>query len=71
VPHIGEYAAKTNAVWACQPGVAPAVKPKMGFPWRLAGADAAYCPLFLRTWSQAGLILGRFSFRHARMVKSP
>ena len=30
-----------------------------------------YWPLFLRTWSQAGLILDRCSLRHARMVKSP
>ena len=71
VPHIGEYAAKTNAIWACQPRHAPAIKPKMGCPRRLTGANAAYCPLFLRTWSQAVLILERCSFRHARMVKSP
>ena len=43
----------------------------MGFPRRLTDASAAYCPLFLRTWSQAALILERCSLRHARMVKSP
>ena len=30
-----------------------------------------YWPLFFSTWSQAVLILGRCSFRQARMVKSP
>ena len=53
------------------PSVTPAIEPEMGFSAGLTDASAAYCPLFLRTWSQAALILERFSFRHARMVKSP
>src|SRR4029453_17009195 len=52
-------------------GPPPAIKAKTGFSEGLTGANAAYCPLFLRTWSQAVLILERCSFRHARMVKSP
>src|SRR6185295_19446179 len=43
---------------------------KMAFPRGLTDASA-YCPLFLRTWSQAALILERCSLRQARMVKSP
>src|SRR3954463_9892087 len=47
------------------------MEPKMAFPRGLTGANAAYCPLFFRTWSQAVLILARCSLRQARMVKSP
>src|SRR6185295_477019 len=47
------------------------MEPKMAFPRGLTGANAAYCPLLFRTWSQAGLILARCSLRQARIVKSP
>src|SRR4029450_11342872 len=53
------------------PPVTRVIEPKMAFPRRLTDASAAYRPLFFRTWSQAALILERFSLRQAKMVKSP
>src|SRR5438445_6467448 len=60
-PHIGEYAAKTNAVWAHKP-MPPrrVITPELGRARRLRDANAGYCPWFFSTWSQAGVMLGRF-----------
>src|ERR1700756_384551 len=55
--HIREQGAKTNAMQAD--------------PRPDSVGLSCYWPWFLSTWSQASLILARFSFRQARMVKSP
>jgi hypothetical protein len=71
-PHIGEYAAKTNAVWGIKPmPPLPANTPETGLVRRLTGADGGYCPWLVSTWSQDADIFGRFCCRQARMVKSP
>ena len=45
-------------------------KPVSGTAGRLMAA-VNYCPWVFNTWLQASEILARFSFRHARTVKSP
>src|SRR5260221_6447581 len=39
---------------------APVITPESGRARRSRDAKAAYCPWFFSTWSQAGVILGRF-----------
>ncbi len=70
-PHIGEYAAKTNAIWAYRPCPSGLQTGRNRPAAGLTGIACAYWPWFFRTWSQAGEILGRFCCRQARMVKSP
>ncbi len=73
VPHIGEYATKTNAVWATRVAPVPNITQWAQALLRqfFACKMRRYCPWVFNTWSQAALILVRFSFRQARMVKSP